>query len=337
VNDRFLIVRLGALGDVIHGIPVAAALRRHIPGARIDWLVDPRYVPMLALVTAVDRAVPCDPRAGLSRLWLTVRELRRVRYDVAFDLQGLLKSAALARGAGARRTVGLSKPHLREPLARVFYTEAIDPGDAAHVVFKNLALLDAAGVPERRVEFPLRVPHGAAAAAVARLVGNDYVVINPGAAWPNKRWPPARFGAIAAAIEARLGWRSVILWGPGEEALAASVIAASAGSAVLAPPTRITDLFAITGGAKLVISGDTGPLHIAGAVGTPIVALFGPTLPERNGPLMAGGPGADIALSRASQCACLYERRCRRATPCIEDIAVEEVIQAVERRVHADG
>jgi ADP-heptose:LPS heptosyltransferase len=121
----------------------------------------------------------------------------------------------------------------------------------------------------------------------------------------------------------------VVLWGPGEEALAATVIATSAGGAVLAPPTTIADLFAIARGGKLMLSGDTGPLHIAGAVGTPIVALFGPTIPERNGPWAR----ADITLSRVEGCACVYERRCRRPQPCLDDIGIDEVMQAIERRV----
>jgi ADP-heptose:LPS heptosyltransferase len=157
------------------------------------------------------------------------------------------------------------------------------------------------------------------------------VLLNPGAAWPNKRWPPERFGALAAAIRERRGLRSVVLWGPGEEALAAAVVDASKGAAQAAPPTTIVDIVALARGAHLMISGDTGPLHIAGAVGTPIVALFGPTRAERNGPWSP----ADISISRFSQCACHYERRCRRTQPCIDDITVDTVIDAVERRVAA--
>jgi lipopolysaccharide heptosyltransferase I len=334
VSERFLIVRLGALGDVVHAIPFAAALRQCFPAARIDWLVDPRYVPLLDLVTALDHRVACDPRAGTGLLLRTVGALRRVHYDAAFDLQGLVKSALLARAAGAVRTIGMTQPHLREPLARLLYTETVDPGDARHVMFKNLALLAAVGIGMPALQFPLRLPPSAAAAAVATLTGaGGYALINPGAAWPNKRWPAARFAALAAAMHNRLGLRSVVLWGPGEESLAAAVVSGSGGRAVLAPATAITDILAIAGAATVMISGDTGPLHLAGAVGTPIVALFGPTHAARNGPWSA----ADIAISRVEQCACVYERRCRRATPCIDDIGVDEVIEAVERRVQPHG
>jgi ADP-heptose:LPS heptosyltransferase len=158
-------------------------------------------------------------------------------------------------------------------------------------------------------------------------------LINPGAAWPNKRWPPARFGSLAATIRREHGMRSVVLWGPGEESLAAAVAAASAGAAEPAPATTIPDIVAVARGARLMVSGDTGPLHIGGAVGTPLVALFGPTFPERNGPWSPD----DVVLSRVTTCSCLYERQCRRSSPCIDDITVDDVTQAVRRRLSIHG
>ncbi len=333
-SPRFLIVRLGSLGDVIHAIPVAAALREHEPEARIDWMVDPRYVEVLNLVPSVDRAVPVDPRRNLSGLFATLKDVRQTRYDVAVDLQGLLKSGILARLAGAERTIGFPRAHLREPLARLFYTHTPDPGYSPHVVNKNLALLDAVGVRDRRVTFPLRIPETPASELVAARFGaGGYALINPGAAWPNKRWPADRFGLLAAAIRDRLDLRSVVLWGPGEKALASDVVDASTGAAELSPSTSITDLFALARRARVMVSGDTGPLHIAAAVGTPLVALFGPTFAERNGPWVE----ADIAISRAARCSCHYERRCRNAEPCIDDIAAAEVITAVLRRLGTRG
>jgi lipopolysaccharide heptosyltransferase I len=336
---RFLIVRLGSLGDVVHAVPAAAALRHTFPSARIDWMVDPRYVELLALVESIDTVIPIDPRA-LARagqrgaMLRAIRGLRRTRYDAVIDLQGLLKSAVLSRAAGGARTVGFPRAHLREPAARFLYTHAPDPGTSAHVVHKNLALLAAVGVTDRRLHFPINVPRaGAVQAVAARLSGRGFAIINPGAAWPNKRWPAGRFGAIAAAILRDLGLPSVVLWGPDEESLAAQVVAASSGAAEMAPATTIADLVALTRAARLMVSGDTGPLHVAGAMGTPIVALFGPTYPERNGPWAAD----DITLSRVGQCVCLYERQCRRAAPCIADIGVEEVAAAIRRRMGVRG
>jgi lipopolysaccharide heptosyltransferase I len=330
---RFLIVRLGALGDVIHGIPAAAALRAQFPAAAIDWVTDPRYVELLGLVRGLDRRVPIDTRRVADAL-ATIRELRRTRYDAAIDLQGLIKSAAIARGAGADRTIGFPGAHLREPAARFFYTETPPAGDAAHVIFKNMALLAPFGVREARVAFPLDVPETPAADQVsARAGGRGYALLNPGAAWPNKRWPPDRFGALAVLIRERLGLRSFVLWGPGEYALATAVTAASAGAAEVAPATSTIDLFALSRGARLMVSGDTGPLHIAAAMGTPIVSLFGPTRADRNGPWAP----ADVAITRTATCVCHYERRCRRGRPCIGEIGVDEVMSGVERRVAAHG
>ena len=329
---RFLIVRLGSLGDIIHAIPAAAALRARHPGARIDWLVDPRYVPVLQLVEGVNEAIPIDPRGNIRAFLRTLRRLRRTKYDAAVDLQGLLKSAVLTAMAGARRTIGLPREHLREPLARMFYRDTPNPGRDPHVIRKNLMLMRPLGVQELRISFPLEVPRTVPADTVAAGFSTEgYVAINPGAAWPNKRWPPDRFGAVAAAVRDRVGLRSAIVWGPGEEQIASLVAAASRGAAVPCPPTGIVDLFAIAKRARLMVSGDTGPLHIAAAVGTPVVALFGPTFAERNGPWAPG----DISISRAQRCACHYERTCRLTQACIEDIGIEEVVSAAESRLDA--
>jgi heptosyltransferase I len=168
---RFLIVRLGSLGDVVHAIPVAAALRNSYPAARIDWLVDPQYVELLDLVESVDQRIAVDPRALWRRrerpaFLRTLRELRRMRYDAVIDLQGLLKSAVLARAVRGARTVGFPRAHLREPAARLLYTHAPDPGPAAHVVHKNLALLEAVGISDRRVRFPVNIPRTKAVQSV---------------------------------------------------------------------------------------------------------------------------------------------------------------------------
>jgi lipopolysaccharide heptosyltransferase I len=335
--NRFLIVRLGSLGDIVHGIPVAAALRHEYPTSRIDWMADPRYVELLNLVVGLDRRIGVDPRAirrgdGRRRFRQTLRELRDTGYDAAIDLQGLLKSAMLARSIRAHQTIGFPRRHLREPLARLFYTDAPEPGLATHVIYKNLALLAPLHVTDLRVRFPLEIPRTVTSEQIiSRFEGRDYALINPGAAWPNKRWPPARFGAVAAVMAREFGWRSLVLWGPGEQELAHEVVAQSGGAAEISPPTTITDLVGVARNARLMISGDTGPLHIAGAVNTPIVALYGPTRPERNGPWGL----SDVSISRVQRCACEYERTCRKTERCIDDISVEEVVKAVQRRVAA--
>jgi heptosyltransferase-1 len=340
--SRFLLVRLGALGDIVHAIPVAAALRRAFPPARIDWLVSAKHRDILDLVPTIDRRVVIRDRSAArsgASLVSAIRELRRTRYDVVFDLQGLVKSASLARLTGARRVVGFASGYLRERLARPFYTEVYDPGgggmydprERSHVVQMNLGLLTAIGIPVGSPEFPLDQADTEIARGMRAQAGHRYALINPGAAWPNKRWPPARYGAVARALAGRRGLVSIVSWGPGEEGLAQEVVRESDGAALLSPRTSIADLVAIIRGAALMISGDTGPTHVASAVGTPVVGIYGPTRPSRNGPLSP----EDVSISRDTVCRCHHLRRCSQERMCLLDIETAEVIDAVERRLAA--
>jgi lipopolysaccharide heptosyltransferase I len=332
--ERVLIVKLGALGDIVHAIPVAAALRRAQPFVRIDWLVSPKHRAILDLVPVVDRRIEIAD----SRMLAVVGGLRRNHYDAALDLQGLIKSAFLARASGATRVIGFAPRYTREPLSRLFYTETYDPGgggmyheDETHVVLTNLGLLEPLGLHPGAAppEFPLDVAESDVARQVLESTGGRYAVINVGAAWPNKRWPPSRFAAIASALRAVHGLPSVVLWGPGEEQLAREAAEGSSGAAMLLPETSIADLAAIARGASLFVTGDTGPAHIAGAVGTPIVGIYGPTRPSRNGPWSPD----DVTVSRADVCQCHHLRECRLKTMCLEDIQVDEVMAAIERRL----
>lgn len=331
-SPRILLVRLGALGDVVHAMPAAAALRRAHPDARIDWLIDPRYADLAGRLRGLDGVIPIDPRGPRRAFLATVAGLRAAAYDAAVDFQGLVKSAVLARASRARRVIGFPRAHLREPIARAFYTQTVDPGTAAHVIHKNLALAAALGADPSRVEFPLRDAVDESP-AWRPFVDRPYLLVNPGAAWPNKRWPPLQFGRVAAALAHRASLTPLVLWGPGEAPLAQAVADASDGTARVLPATGLSDILALARGARLMISGDTGPLHLAGAVGTPIVSIFGPTRADRNGPWNP----ADIALSRFDGCGCHYERRCRRGTPCIDSVSVDEVVEAALRRMGADG
>jgi lipopolysaccharide heptosyltransferase I len=340
--SRFLIVRLGAFGDIVHAIPVAAALSRAFPSARIDWLVSAKHRELLDLVPIIDRPLAIKDRGeagGGMSLVPAIRELRRSRYDVAFDLQGLLKSAALARLSGAQRVVGFSSTYLRERLARPFYTDVYDPGgggmydpaERSHVVQMNLGLLTTIGVTVGSPEFPIERVDTEIAREMRERAGNRYALVNPGAAWPNKRWPAARYGAVARAIAERHGLKTIVSWGPGEEPLAQEVVSEGSGAALLSPRTSIVDLLALIRGATLMISGDTGPTHLAAALGTPIVGIYGPTRPSRNGPWAP----ADITISRDSVCQCHHLRRCTRERMCLLDVESAEVVDAVERRLAA--
>jgi lipopolysaccharide heptosyltransferase I len=324
---NILVVRLGALGDVVHTIPAVAALRRAYPGAEIDWLVEAKHRAIVDLVTVVNRVVALD--GATPAAWrFAVSELRGTPYDVAIDFQGLLKSAVLARASGASRVIGFSIWHLREKTARPFYSSAVE-AEGGHVIRKNLRLLRALGVESDTIEYPLAHVESRVVDIVRQIVPGPFALINPGAAWPNKRWPADRFGEIATFLADERGLTPVVLWGPGEDALAQAVIDASAGRAMLAPPTRAVDLVALAREAALIVSGDTGPLHIATAVGTPAVGVFGPTNPDRNGPWDA----RDVVVSRFDRCGCHYQRRCHLAEWCLLDVPPSEVCAGIQQRL----
>jgi lipopolysaccharide heptosyltransferase I len=323
-----LIVRLGALGDIVHAVPAAAALRRAWPHARIDWLVDARHRALVDLVTVVDRVIAV-PIPTLNGWMAAVRELRRTPYDLAIDLQGLLKSALLARASGARKVVGFSIWHLREKTARPFYSEVAE-AEGGHVIGKNLRLLRTVGVDDEEISFPFAEVDSPVLEAVRALAGGGpFAIINPGAGWPNKRWPAQRFGEVAAFLRDACGVAPIVLWGPGEEGLAGEVISASNGTAVLAPPTTVRDVIALARVSALFVAGDTGPLHLATAAGAPAVGVFGPTDPSRNGPFRA----EDVTVSRYDACGCHYERRCHEAVWCLSALPASEVCAAAQRRL----
>jgi lipopolysaccharide heptosyltransferase I len=328
--NRILIVRMSALGDIVHALPVLSALRAADPSAQIDWLAESAYAGILDLVEGLNERIIVRP--GYARALATMRSRH---YDAAIDLQGLIKSAVAARMSGARRVIGFETRVLRERAAAWFYTETAAIPDNVHVIDKNLSVLALLGVPIAnipsitQISFPFRASRSRVIDHVTSRAPNGFTLINPGAAWPNKRWPPERFGAVAKRLRDTTGLRPLVLWGSREAPLADAVVSASGGAATRAPETSLADLLALSRDAALMISGDTGPIHIAAAVATPIVGLYGPTWPERNGPWHRD----DEVVSRASTCECHHKRQCQRASRCIDDITVDEVNAAVERRL----
>jgi heptosyltransferase-1 len=350
---RILVVRLSALGDLVHTLPAVAALRRRFPDAEIDWLVDERFLELVDLVPVVDNRFTLT-RAGagaLSSMWRATRALRRRRYDVAIDLQGLVKSALAARLSRARRVLGFEPLHVREPAASWLYTQSVPVAGGTHVIEKNLALVQSLIGEPGAWEFPIAARPSDALTRTRNTLGlddsGDFVLLNPGAAWPSKSWEAIRYGALAKRLWEDHRLRSAVLWGPGEEALAHAVSGASDGAATAAPITGIADLVAHVRAAAVVVAGDTGPLHLAAAVGTPVVGIYGPSDPERNGPWSAH----DQVVSAGGSCQCRLDRQrrssrgvvvrqCSQSRRCLDEIAVEDVLASVQRRLSlraADG
>jgi lipopolysaccharide heptosyltransferase I len=324
-EQNFLVVRLGSLGDLMHTLPAVAALRSGFPRARVDWVVEQKWSALVELVTVVDNVIPW--RRGLFNSLAGLLDLRRRNYSRAIDFQGLYKSALLARFSGAPRRIGFDSGFAREPGAARFYSQRVIPA-GQHVAAMNLSLAVAAGAPQTDVmAYPLRLPAEdlpALREMLEREGLGDFCVISPGGGWRSKCWPPERYGALCAELWRRLSIRAVVNAGPGEEDLARTVVA-SAGPAkpvVFSPALR--ELAALVGRARVVVAADTGPLHLAAALGTPVVALFGPTDPARNGPLPKG-----TVLRNASEKETTYKRGNSYA-PSMLALSVAEVTAAVE-------
>lgn len=289
-------MRLSAMGDILHALPAVTALREAHPEWRIGWAVEPQWRPLLASEGAVVRgsAMPLLDRIHVvpARHWTrapitmrTLREVRQVRrelraenYDVCVDLQGALRSAIIAKWARAGRLIGEKAP--RERAARYFFTERVRT-HGVHVIEQAIEVMSAVAgeaLPARR---PL-LPVDAGAECKAGTLSAPFVLLNPGAGWGAKRWPAERYAVIAARLR-DAGYGVVVNAGPGEESLAAEV-GAQSGNAALVLRSSLAELIAITRRAALIIGGDTGPLHLASALNRPVVGIFGPTDPARNGP-----------------------------------------------------
>jgi heptosyltransferase-1 len=311
--ERVLIVRLSAMGDVLHTLPAVRALREALPQAFIGWMIEERWAELLCAPGAARRGCRSSVRPlvdevhtvnlkrwgkslfsistaqQIATVW---NDVRGAYYDIAVDLQGAMRSAILARYSGAPVVYGAAEA--REAPASLWYTrKAVARG--RHVIEQNLsvaeAVLQSMGVPIPRKlftgELPCDLPRYPAAEQrieqrLAERGIRDFAILNPGAGWGAKRWPAERYGEVARKLAVQ-GLRSILNYGPREEELVRAAEAASAGTAV-AMNCTITELIALTRRARMFIGGDTGPLHLAAALRVPVVAIYGPTDPVRNGP-----------------------------------------------------
>jgi len=295
---NILVVRLSAMGDILHTLPAVATLKHSFPAAHIAWAVKPRWSILLRDNPYVDKILPMEwPKPGLGK------------FDLAIDFQGLIKSSAVARLAGAPRVFGFNEP--RETPARVFYTAKVATR-ARHVVEMNLELAAAAGAARRRIDFPVPdcPPEG-------ELPGGDFVLASPLAGWKAKQWPAACYTRLAALVREHWGWPLVLNCAPSEEEEMAAI------PGCLVNATSVAGLIGVTRRARAVVGLDSGPLHLAAALAKPGVALFGPTDPDRNGPY-----GDTITVLRAAGAVTSYQRDAVIA-PSMEALEPEQVWQAL--------
>jgi heptosyltransferase-1 len=301
------VVRLGAMGDIVHALPAAAALKHAYPGWQVTWVVETRWAPLLEGNTLIDRVVLLDrgTAAGLARAW---RELRDGRFDFAVDFQGLLKSALVASVARTERIYGFDRSLAREPLAAMFYSDKV-PARSVHRVDRNLELAAAAGGSTELHSFPL--PPGR---AEGELPAGAFVLASPLSGWRAKQWPLDYYARLAERLHVPL-----VLNGP---PAAREALAGVAGTVLHL--SSIEGLIHATRRAAAVVGVDSGPLHLAAALGRPGVAIYGPTDPAQTGPY-----GGSFTVLRSPHAVTSYKRR-NEIDPSMRAVTPDAVFDALQ-------
>jgi lipopolysaccharide heptosyltransferase I len=335
-RPRIALVRLSSLGDVVHALPVASALRRLRPDAHLVWVVERRERAVLADNADLDGLIDVDTRlwrrefrrpggtrSVVIKVGGLVRRLRAARFDAAIDLQGLWKSGVITRLTGAPLRVGFATADCRERANTLFTNRRVPiPAGARHVVEANLALLAGLGLDPAAGGPPVfSVPRDGAAEAVVEMYLAEeglkpeapLIVLNPGSGGEVKRWAIEAYRRLGDEAALRLQARVLLSWGPGEEPLARAIAHGMRVAALVPPPTSIPELIALLRRASLVVGGDTGPIHLAAALGVPTVGLYGPTSARRNGPFGCRATFVESPTGR------------------MDGIGVEPVLGAIER------
>jgi len=340
---RVLFVKLGSIGDIVHTLPALAAVGHALPDAEISWAVESRSAEILRENTLIDNLIEVDTRslrAGrsvdqiLPEIRRQVTGIRKFRFDVAIDFQGLLKSALIAKLSGSKSRIGFARKELREPASRVLLTKSVKTDPQVHVIRKNLQLLEGAlkiPVPDSGFEFPIQTSPGdiAEAGEIAEQAAGHFAILNPAGGWVTKLWHAEKFGMLADRIWEQHGLTSVVATGPKEIDLARKLEAASRSGKLLLRQPSLKAFYELVRTAKVYVGGDTGPTHLAVAAGARVVGIFGPTEWWRNG---SPSPG-DICVERMDiGCRIDCHRRTCNNWICM-DINVETVFEAVRRRL----
>lgn len=331
---NILIIKMSSLGDVIHALPFSAALRRLYPKARISWLVHPQFSGFLPDPPTIDHIIYFD-KVAFNKLGFLQKinflrkfrqELHAEKFDLVIDMQGLFKSAVVAALTGCSNRIGYCE--MREGSGLV--SKAIcGPHANEHVIERYLDVARFLGADVRNIDFPL--PDLAKEEQSVKdklkekgLNDQKYVVFVPGARWETKEWPPKHYAALADKVT-QDGTFVVLAGGPDEKEKAAHILKRAQTDMIidLTGQTSLRELAALIKGCKVFISGDTGPLHFAAALKKPLIAMYGPTKPDRTGPY--GSDKATVLVTPAS-CACCLKKHCSD-WHCMEDITPDMVYQ----------
>ncbi|MCJ7580461.1 MAG: lipopolysaccharide heptosyltransferase I [Candidatus Aminicenantes bacterium] len=331
--DKFLIIRLSSLGDIIHTLPAFAALRNYFPEAEISWLVQDKGKEILDFVPGIDRTIVLPQKKWSitskyfwSEFLHVVREISN-KDQIALDFQGLFKSGLFTYLSKAKTRIGFHKNNLRESGASIFYTSHLDPiSEKMHIISKNLKLLTKVGIQQEKFEFPIQIPEDLSKSVLEKIkiLGyrepNRLVILNVGAAWETKRWFSDRWIELIRILNKEyLDLFFLILWGTDEERALAEDIHAQTNTPIT-PTLSLKEVMALIKEADLLISGDTFALQIACALSRPVVGLFGPTSPKRNGPFCE----QDSVAFQEMDCSHCYKRKCSNLE-CLKKITPKEV------------
>ena len=339
---RLLIVKLGAIGDIVHTLPALSAIRRAFPDAEIGWIAEQRSIEILRDHPYIDRLFEIDTRRWrsgmktgqvLAEVGNELGGLRRAGFETAIDFQGLLKSAAIAKASGATDRWGFSRKDLREPASRILLNRTVKIPPQTHVINKNLTLACAAfGIPDDgKIEFAIATgdEHRAEATEIAATIGSRFAVLNPAGGWVTKLWHAEKFGKLADRLYDEFGLASLIVTGPAETELAERAMTASRTAKIASAQPSLKGFVELAKMADVYVGGDTGPTHLAIAAGAPVVGIFGPTEWWRNGSL----DSLDVCIER-TDIGCRVDCHRRECTNWIcMDIVVETALTAVSRRL----
>jgi ADP-heptose:LPS heptosyltransferase len=324
-NPRFLLMRLGSLGDIVQTFPAASGLKKSFPNAEVVWITHPKWEFLTKSSGIADEVWTLDTR-DWGNIRYILKRIRAHRFQTAIDYQGLWKSAAVPFLSGVPRRIGFSFETVREKGVPILYTDRVTVAQDRHIADQNGELSVCAGAYVPTGDVHLTVPDEDIKVVTARLAAggvDEYVVLSPGGGWKSKCWPAERYGQLADKIMREFGLRSVINTGPGESNLAKSVAEATRQAAPIEFTGSLGQLMALMKNAQAAIAGDTGPLHLADALGTKVIAIFGPTDPKRNGPYRRNG-----VVLRWEGATTTYKRG-ESADESLLHVTVDEVVDAL--------
>lgn len=339
-SPRILIIKPSSLGDIIHTLPLLRTLRNAFPSAYIAWVVDDAFREILAGESGLDEIISVRTKKWrreinlktLAEIGRAIKGMRAGKFDIALDLQGLIKSGAIAWLSGAAARVGFHKSNMREPLCSLFINKTAEPArPGQHAIERGLALLKPLGVREFNCNYGLKAPveHAEAAANFleGKVSGKRLVAVNPGFGFQTKAWRLERYAALADMLIEKLDCAVLLTWGPREKEMVEKISGMMKGKPLIPPSTTINQSAGFFSHCDLFIGSDTGPMHLCSALGIRTLVLMGPTDPLRNGPF---GEGHTV-IQKDIPCRNCYKRKCPANLECMESIQVEDVFAAASK------